>query len=1006
MKQDFDLHLTKSRDKSRLSWIRKKGMKRYLAVLLSIVLATGTCLPAMAAEQPQAVETESAAVAPSAEAAAEANEEVPAVSEENVNEESSEGITEETAPKEEPSDNTETAAEGTSEPSEAATEEPAAAATEGAAAAATEGTEVAAEIESTEKSAAGASVDAAKNGNTGDSLVVSVPGEELEAADTAQNASSQSGEPIGPDDSSWLQDFVVNIDGDTVVLYDAYMGSESNVTIPGEATLHGVIYHKVRITNSIRWNACTNLSFEQGVEFPDDSSWLFGQGWNLSSIDLSNVDTSNVTNMSNMFYGLNELEEVNLSGVDTSSVTNMREMFDGCYGLKNLDVSGFDMSNVSDISCMFDSCYFLKELDLSSWNLSSVVNGDSFLRQYQKTIKTPLNLQTDIQLDGNYKDPEGNTYEYLPKNLDTSITLTLVNDTPNWLDDYVYYLNDDIGYDLCNLQLYIGDASVVSVPGTVEINGKEYTVSTENPFMWNKGVTSLSFEEGFKLCQYEPYFGFTGSDDLEYLDLQYVDMSQCYGLNMDHLPALETIKTPVGFHNSITLPAAFEDAEGNIYTSIPAYMEESRTLTRAEVSDWLKDYQYSIREEKIILDRYIGDGGTVTIKSSATIGTNYYDTVQLSENVFVSRESNAITGIIFEQGVEIPRDFSNPFWRLNQLTSIDFSGADFSNAEYVDNLLSNCRNLTTIQTPVNLTLEVYLAGAYVDGQGNVFTSLPMNRSDSITLTKTEQQSPWLNGFTYHIEGDKIVLTGGYSGSEPIYTVPGSAQIAGQDFNKVEITRSLDWGSVRNLSFAQGVVFPDSCEELFEGYGPESIDLTNVDTSNVRDMYSMFSDNWNLRSVNFGSIDTSNVTDMSYMFSYCSNIVTLDLSSFNTTNVTNMNNMFAFCGSINALDVSSFNTTNVTDMCYMFAGCYSLASLDLSGFDTSNVTDMYCMFYQCYIGELDIRGWDLSSLNLEEGTPFCGDIVTIHAPAGVSAEAAKCCRCSSLTSVGRTPSPST
>ena len=472
MKQDFDLHLTKLRDKSRRGGFRKKGMKRYLAVLLSIVLATGTCLPAMAAEQPQTVETESAAVAPSAEAAAEADEEVPAVSEETANEESSEGITEETAPKEEPSDNTETAAEGTSDPSEAATEEAAAAATEGAASAATEGTEVAAEIESTEKSAAGASVDAAENGNTGDSLVVSVPGEELEAADTAQNASSQSGEPIGPDDSSWLQDFVVNIDGDTVVLYDAYMGTESNVTIPGEATLHGVIYHKVRITNSIRWNACTNLSFEQGVEFPDDSSWLFGQGWNLSSIDLSNVDTSNVTNMSNMFFGLNELEEVNLSGVDTSSVTNMREMFDGCYGLKNLDVSGFDMSNVSDISCMFDSCYFLKELDLSSWNLSSVVNGDSFLRRYQKIIKTPLNLQTDIQLDGNYNDPEGNTYEYLPKNLDTSITLTLVNDTPNWLDDYVYYLNDDIGYDLCNLQLYIGDASVVSVPGTVEINGK------------------------------------------------------------------------------------------------------------------------------------------------------------------------------------------------------------------------------------------------------------------------------------------------------------------------------------------------------------------------------------------------------------------------------------------------------------------------------------------------------------------------------------------------------
>ena len=60
-----------------------------------------------------------------------------------------------------------------------------------------------------------------------------------------------------------------------------------------------------------------------------------------------------------------------------------------------------------------------------------------------------------------------------------------------------------------------------------------------------------------------------------------------------------------------------------------------------------------------------------------------------------------------------------------------------------------------------------------------------------------------------------------------------------------------------------------------------------------------------------------------MFDGCSSLKSIDLSSFNTTNVKDMSSMFWKCSSLKSLDLSSFNTTNVNNMLGMFYGCSSL-----------------------------------------------------------------------------------
>jgi surface protein len=74
----------------------------------------------------------------------------------------------------------------------------------------------------------------------------------------------------------------------------------------------------------------------------------------ITAIDLSHLDTSNVTNFDKMFYGCTGLTSLDLSSLDTSNVTDMGQMFAYCSKLSKIIMSG-DVSKVgNNISYMFD----------------------------------------------------------------------------------------------------------------------------------------------------------------------------------------------------------------------------------------------------------------------------------------------------------------------------------------------------------------------------------------------------------------------------------------------------------------------------------------------------------------------------------------------------------------------------------------------------------------------------------------------------------------------------
>ena len=85
---------------------------------------------------------------------------------------------------------------------------------------------------------------------------------------------------------------------------------------------------------------------------------------NVTSIDLTYLDTSQMTFADCMFLSCSSLTDIDLRGLDFSNVTSMNSIFSGS-GLQNINLSGLDLANVTNFTDMFlDSA--LVSVDLSN----------------------------------------------------------------------------------------------------------------------------------------------------------------------------------------------------------------------------------------------------------------------------------------------------------------------------------------------------------------------------------------------------------------------------------------------------------------------------------------------------------------------------------------------------------------------------------------------------------------------------------------------------------------
>lgn len=166
---------------------------------------------------------------------------------------------------------------------------------------------------------------------------------------------------------------------------------------------------------SFMFMGCENLQHLKLFATTEKLQTLLGTFENckkLTGLDVSNLNTSSVTNMNNMFEQCESLSTVWLTNFDTSNVTEMNYMFRECKNLTSLDLSSFNTGNVTDINYMFYGCSSLKTIIVGcGWNVDRLTdfpmftNCESLVGEAGTTYDSDHNDNRYAHIDGGPSNP-------------------------------------------------------------------------------------------------------------------------------------------------------------------------------------------------------------------------------------------------------------------------------------------------------------------------------------------------------------------------------------------------------------------------------------------------------------------------------------------------------------------------------------------------------------------------------------------------------------------------
>ena len=680
-------------------------------------------------------------------------------------------------------------------------------------------------------------------------------------------------------------------------------------------------------------NSCTNncpkisLSLSQSttidITFSNNkfssASYMFKNCTGLTSIDLSNFDSSEITEMNEMFYNCYSLQYLNFGNFPITQVVNMSYMFYNCSSLGTLDLSKFDTSYVLFMNNLFHDCISLASLDISNFNTQNVIRMESMFENCKSLTKLNLSNFYTPSVKQIYKifSDCSSAEEIIIPNFDTFQITNFANLFYNChslkqisITHFVTLMASDISYMFYN-------CSKLSSLNLSNFN-TERVVKMNSIFEGCSSLTTLIISN-FKVVQVLDMGSmFKGCSKLSSFDFTIIKFNTSSVTNMKEMFSgcvllkkidLNNFKT----ENVINMNSMFKDCSSLTSLDIKSF-NTSKVL----------DMSYMFYKCSSMTSIELSNIQTNNVEK---IDSMFYDCKLIKSLSLITFNTSKI------------KSMKSTFHGCTFLEQLNLSHFDTRNVEYMDDLFYGCSSLIKLNIS-NFDISKVKLMSYMFYGCKAITSLILPKFNNLKVTNTSYMFTRCSSLTSLNLSDfdtSDVLSMDYMFSGCTY------------LKNLKLT---NWDTRSVISM----------EYMFSGCSSlSSLDITSFRTPKLISTKGMFYGCSSIKFLDLSSFDNSLVTNMAYMFYkaisltslqlYKTNFTSLDEfleenTYFKTYSLINMEYMFAYCSRLENIDLSPFNTSNVIDMSHMFEECTVLTSVNLSNFTTYKVTTMDYMFYKC------------------------------------------------------------
>ncbi len=375
---------------------------------------------------------------------------------------------------------------------------------------------------------------------------------------------------------------------------------------------------------------------------PRSTGWWFGGFTNCTKMNLSKLNTSNVTNMTRMFNNCSVLIALDVSFFDTAKVesfsymfahcnnlteitgvgklvkdsaTSLTSMFHSCSSLTALDLSNYETKNVTNMSSMFNSCSKLQTLNISGFNATSATNVSSMFTNCRNL--TTLTLGTNFGTSGNTLGAQFNKID-------------LVSSSSKWKD------SDGNILDWSDIPTGKADTyTVYTLYAYATISDDGTTLNVYHDYTYPTDVTVYSYPSGMPSGSRAPLNA---------------------AMNWSNDTSARSKITKVVIHNSVSL------------TSLSRWFLAMK-LTDASSIEGLDKLDFA---------------------SVTSTGSAFYLCSQLKDELV-----NAVLAKLASDGAKLT-DMRMMFSDCTSLTALDMCGLNTASVTHMNSMFSSCTNLTTI----------------------------------------------------------------------------------------------------------------------------------------------------------------------------------------------------------------------------------------------------------------------------------------------------------------------